>query len=142
MTDKKDNIYKLFPNEPSAIELFDAHEDSEEEDQSIRDIEAINKIREDSQIQTLAMVLISEIGTRLAELGMEPNDTPEDFSFAAEAIISYISAHYEREHPLQQIAAATISLVSDEDEKMVYRFHPPSMSFLRSDKKEIPDDTC
>lgn len=142
MTDKKDNIYKLFPNEPSAIELFDSHDGEDDEDRSVADIEAINKIREDSQIQTLAMILISEIGTRFADLGMEPNDTPEDFSFAAESIISYISAHFEREHPLQQIAASTISLVSDEDDKMVYRFHPPSVSFLRPDKKETPDDTC
>jgi hypothetical protein len=130
-------LYKLFPNEPSAIELFNG-DTNMEAFLSDHDVEVMNKVRDDSQIQTLAMVLISEIGKRLSDLGIDPHERPYDFCFLSEAIISYVSAHYEREHPLQDIAAATIGL-EDDDEELMYKFYPPKVNIMKRDQQDDTD---
>lgn len=134
MTNESNTLVKLFPNEPSAIELFNGDSNMEEYT-SPEDMERLDRIRDDSQIQTLAMVLISDIGRRLVELGVDPAEQPHDFFLLSEAVISMVSGHYEHTHPLQELAAATIMIDEEnEDEAMtMYKFFPPKMTFMRKD---------
>ena len=124
------NLYKLFPNEPSAIELYNG-DTNMEAFLSEQDVEVMNKVRDDSQIQTLAMVLIADIGKKMADLGIEPSDNPHDFCLISEAVVSMVSANYEREHPLQELAGACIGL--EDSEEIVYKFYPPKMTFRKDD---------
>lgn len=128
--DTSNNLYKLFPNEPSAIELYNG-DTNMEAFLSEQDVEVINKVRDDSQIQTLAMVLIADIGKKMADLGIEPSDNPHDFCFISEAVVSMVSANYEREHPLQEVAGACIAL--EDSDEIVYKFYPPKMTFRKDD---------
>lgn len=134
MTSNTDtNIVKLFPGEPSAIELYD-----DDTDMTITvPVEASDKISEDSEIRTMAMILIGDLGKRMHDIGLDPHESPHDFCMVSEAIISYIYSHYAREHPLQEIAGSTIVL-EDIEEEIVYRFIPPKVSIMKPES-DNPD---
>lgn len=134
--ESNNNVVALFPNAPTnAINLY---EDGIEDEEFMSEEEAaqINALKDETQIQTLAMVIVSELGKRFEELGLDPHNQQKDFCLITEAIVSKISSHYERSHPLQELADAVIAV--EDSENILYRFVPPKMTYL--DKPKDKDD--
>jgi len=118
------NVVKLFPEQPSAIELFEGDSNQEPNDEGLE--VNLEEIVEDMQITTYTNVCANRIGDELSNLGMDPQEAPKDFCFLVEAILSYIYKHHDREHALQDIAED--SIVIEDDETLIYNFIEPRIN--------------
>lgn len=127
----RENVVILFPNqERSAIDLQDEGI-SEEEIITPIAAKAIEDARDAAQIQTMATLLLANMGNTLDVLGFDPQKQPQEFCFLSESIVSLLCAHYDRHHDLQTVAQAVI--VVDDAESLQYHFQPPKMTYMPKD---------
>jgi len=122
MTKDGNNVVKMFPDQPSAIELFgdDGYTFPEKGDP---DLEEVHR---DGQIQTLVTVCSNRVAQELLNMDMDPMETPHEFCFIVESIVSYILKHHDIDHELQDLSHMTIML--EDEEQLIFRFVPPKIT--------------
>ncbi len=120
MTKSTNNVFRLFPNQPSAIDY-----DNEGQDQETLEREA--EIREDTQINVISMMAINRAMHALADIGFDTIDPKKELNLLTEMMFAYVAKLHGKPHPLQELAEVSISV----DENDTYTFHQPKMMVFR-----------
>ena len=121
-------IVQLFPGNPlQANELFDdvSNKVVSEGDFiiSASDMSEINEVEDDARTQLIATQSTNMIIQLLDASGYEnplETDADVDMCLITEAIISLLNKYNGKDHPLQEVAARTISI--DEEDFLSYEF--------------------
>ena len=131
-----DNIVKLFPDQPSAIELFEGDTNGSPKIEIETPISA-KDIAIEASMQTLVTMCVNKLAGDLIDMGMDPEETPEEYCFIIESIISYVFRHHDKPHILQEMAHNTIQI--EDEENMIFRFIEPTLKSVHT--SEEVDDT-
>jgi hypothetical protein len=130
------NVIKMFPDQPSALEIFG--EDGFEFPTDDEDAMTEEEIHREAQIRTMVTMSSNRLAQEFIDMGMDPHDASHEFCFIVESIVSYVLKHHDLTHELQNLAELTVSL--EDEERLVFSFIPPKISIPDTDLPTEEDE--